>query len=103
MEAINVLKFYKVLDNNLKFYKHKLVSENDFNFLVNNLHGVMKNADKYARVLAYADDCCAYRINNEIYFIPATIKGVYNNGDDKLNFVFDYPCEMKREDLTEIL
>lgn len=54
-----------------------------------------------AIVLAHTDTGVVYRINNEIYFIPATIKAVVNNDDGKLNLWFDYPCEMKREDLVE--
>lgn len=98
-----VLSVYKLFSNNeLKFYRHKLVSDEDFDFLVNNMRGVMEETKETAKVLASTNNAIVYKINNEIYFIPAKIRAVINNGDNKLLTYYDYPCEMKREDLTEI-
>ena len=38
-------------------------------------------------------------IGKDVYLIPARVRGIVNNNDGKLNFVFEYPCEMKVEDL----
>ena len=56
---------------------------------------------KEAHIVDYDDSHCMYVINDEVYLIPARVKGIINNNDNKLNFVFEYPCEMKREDLVE--
>lgn len=67
-------------------------------------YGYYVNQDKQfkeAKVLASTNNSVVYRINNEIYFIPATIKVVINDDNGKIRMWFDYPYEMKREDLIE--
>lgn len=56
---------------------------------------------KEARIVDYNDTTCMYAIGDVVYLIPARVKGIINNGDNKLNFVFEYPCEMKVEDLVK--
>lgn len=57
------------------------------------------NGCKEARIVDYDDDTCMYMIGKDVYLIPARVRGIVNNNDGKLNFVFEYPCEMKVEDL----
>ena len=98
-----VLSVYKLFSNNkIKFYKHNKISDADFDFLVNNMRGVMKEiASDKAHVLASTDTAIAYKIGDFVYFIPAKIKAVVFNGESFETY-YDYPCEMKREDLIEL-
>ena len=98
-----ILSIYKLFNKELKFYKHNLVSESDFDFLINNMCQVMReNNDEKAHILASTNTAIAYKVGNEVYFIPAKIKAVINNGDNQLLTYYDYPCEMRREDLVEL-
>lgn len=102
-KIIPILSVYKLFNNNLKIFKHNKVGESDFNFLVSHLNGVFTTfKEGEAHIIASNQNAVAYKVNDEIYFIPAKLKAVINNGDNKLSVVYDYPCEMKREDLIEL-
>lgn len=96
------IKKLKAEYNGTRFFIHKLVDNQTATALLNDINGfAFDDYYKSARVCANTNNAVAYRVNSEIYLIPATIKAVVNNGDNKLLFYFDYPCEMVREDLTE--
>ena len=103
--ASNLFIEYITIDDDVKVFVHNKLNRLDKIRLGGAIKGDQVKDDKHfkdtAIVLAHTDTGVVYRINNEIYFIPATIKAVVNNNDGKLNLWFDYPCEMKREDLVE--
>jgi len=94
---------YKLLSNNkLKFFKHKLVSDEDAEELMRNARGVAQEYnDTQAHIISITDNNCAYKVGNEIYIIPAKPRAVVLEGK-VMTFTLDYPCEMKREDLIEL-
>ena len=63
------------------------------------MRGCFKDfGDNNAHILASNDNAIVYKINNEIYFIPAVIRAMVCE-DNTIKCWFDYPCEMTREDL----
>lgn len=93
-------------DDNKKdvvFYIHNRVSMQELNELFNKTKRQkhIDNSDGEAHILATTNNSVEYRVGNEVYIVPAIIKAIVNNGDGKLNCWFDYPCEMKREDLVK--
>lgn len=100
---VDLVKVYKLLSNNkLRFFKHKLVSEEETEILMKNARGVaQEHNDTQAHIISLTDNACAYKVGDEIYIIPARPRAVVLEGKT-ISFTLDYPCEMKREDLTEI-
>ena len=71
--------------------------------LIQTARDVMREfKDDNAHVLAILGNSVAYKVRDTIYLIPATIRAVYTNGDNDINYIFEYPCEMKYEDLIEL-
>ena len=95
----------KLRDNNSKvdFYIHKKCTHKDVSVVLASMLYQLPDiySDNDAHVLTCTDTCVAYRVKNEIYIIPATIKAVVNNGDDKMHLWFDYPIDMDRKDLVK--
>lgn len=90
-------------DPRLTVYIHNKCDEKDLNSMLFGM-GLEKPdvyKDDLAHIIAAGHHTVAYRIRNTIYMIPATIKAVVNNNDGKLNCYFEYPCEMKWEDLIK--
>lgn len=87
----------------VKFYIHNKCDDRDLNAIFNGMF--FQKADTYedddAHVIACTNNCVAYRIKNEVYIVPATIKAIVNNNDGKMNLWFDYPVEMDRKDLVK--
>lgn len=106
-EVITILQVREFLgiDKGIKVFVHNRLSEAEIKTLASAMgFGYFVNQEKdfrEAKVLSSTNNSAVYRIGNEIYFIPATIKAVVNEGDGKIKMWFDYPCEMKREDLIE--
>lgn len=98
--------------NDIKFFVHNKVDEKEVDRLISNLSirdmcGDGKDDDEY-HIVSAGKDTLIYRIRNEVYIIPAKVNptrtAVIDNNDGSKPIValyFDYPCEMKREDLVE--
>ena len=87
------------------FYIHKKCKDDDLRaiFGINGI-GIQKDDvfnDDLAHVLITTNTAVCYRVKNEVYIIPATIKAIVNNNDGKINLWFDYPVEMDRKDLVK--
>lgn len=98
------------ISKGIRLFIHKLVDEEEATKLVESISkGHRKRAkDNEARVLADTGKCIAYRLENCIYFIPAKRKELpviitIDKASERpvQHVVYEYPCEMKVEDLTE--
>lgn len=91
------------VDENVQVFVHNKVDHADLLSLFVKMP--LLKADVYnddlAHILATNNNAVAYRTGNAVYIIPATVKAVVNNDDGVFNVWFDYPCEMKVEDLEE--
>lgn len=97
--AINQLR----IDKNVKVFIHNRV---DYSALLTILvkmpclkAGLCE--DDFAHIITTTSSAVCYRTKDNVYIIPATAKAVVNNNDGKIKVWFDYPCEMKVEDLEE--
>ena len=95
-------------NDSVKVFVHNKVSDSDLNklFLRTPYQAKDKYKDNMAHIVAMTDDAVAYRIRNNIYYIPAKVKavpfGLFLDVDTtRCVMEFDYPCEMKVEDLEE--
>lgn len=90
-------------ENGIDVYIHKKCSDSDLKriFLCFSYYKLNAYNDNDAHVIKCTDTCVAYRVGNEIYIVPATIKAVVNNGDNKIHLWFDYPIDMDRKDLVK--
>lgn len=95
-------------EKDVKVFIHNKINENSLLLMLVSLIGAnviekIKSDDKEAHIITGTKDSVAYVIGNEIYFIPAKIKPVPFGitSDNKVLIAFDYPCEMKVEDLEE--
>ena len=91
------------VDENVQVFVHNIVDDADLLSLFVKMPLLKADVfkDDLAQILAITNNAVAYRTGNAVYVIPATVKAVINNNDGKLNVWFDYPCEMKVEDLEE--
>lgn len=91
------------VDKNVQMFVHNKVYDADLLTIFVKLPLLKADVfnDDDAHILVTTNNTVCYRTRNEVYIIPATVKAVINNNDGKLNVWFDYPCEMKREDLVE--
>lgn len=102
-------KYFRYLRDNttkkIRFFIHKKCDTTELSRMLNTMRYQFDDDKNYtdgnAHIISMSDHVCSYRINNDVYIIPATVKGIVNNNDGKLNFFFEYPCEMKRNDLVE--
>ena len=100
-EAVSLLR-----DNTTKkvsFYIHNKCDERELNTVLCDMPFQSNDCfnDDEAHIVYTTNNICAYRIKNDVYIIPATIKAVINNNDGKLAMWFDYPCKMERKDLVK--
>ena len=91
--------------NKVNFYIHKNCDEKDLSTILG-LGGIGFQQDDFydddlAHVLTTTNNTVCYRVGNDVYIVPATIKAIVNNNDGKMNLWFDYPVEMKRKDLVK--
>ena len=96
---------FKKNGEKVNFYIHKKCDERDLSIILGVGGMPCQEDDVYdddlAHVLATTNTCVAYRVKNDVYIIPATIKAVVNNSDNKMHLWFDYPVEMDRKDLVK--
>lgn len=87
----------------VKFYIHTKCDERDIANILGNMYFQREDVynDDEAHILRMTEQTVAYRVKNDVYIIPATIKAVINNNDGKISMWFDYPCEMDRKDLVK--
>ena len=98
-----------VIPQHIKLFIHNKTSEQDVNdiglqLLTRGLGG--KPNDDDAHILAKTETAVAYRVRDEIYIIPARVKEVpmavtIDKNKPCVHLVFEYPCEMKVEDLVK--
>ena len=93
------------VEKGVRVFVHNRINDNELNELTKQINQQRLNDKRYvgvARVLAsYNDTCICYRVNNELYFIPATIHAIACE-DKTIRTWYSYPCEMKVSDLKEI-
>jgi len=107
------LRDFLGIEKDVKLFVHNRLSDEQVANLANSMGIKCCNVDKDqtyedAKVLVDHNDCIVYRYDNEIYFIPAKRKELpvavsMDNDNNKItvHVVYEYPCEMKREDLVE--
>lgn len=103
------IRSYCGIANDVKVFVHNKTSEEDVELLIKGIGYGHKRVehDISARILAYTKSAVAYRSDNCIYFIPARKRELplavtHNKGEKPCVHVsFDYPCEMREEDLEE--
>ena len=90
-------------DKKVKFYIHKGCNEDEVIAIIHGMGFQAPNVlnDDDAHVVNCTNNCVGYRVKNEVYIVPATIKAVVNNGDNKMHLWFDYPLDMDRKDLVK--
>lgn len=90
-------------DKRIKVFIHNKCDEKELEQMF--WGSTLLKADTYndddAHILMCGNHTVIYRVRNEVYIVPATVKAVVNNNDGKLSFWFEYPCEMDRKDLVE--
>lgn len=95
-------------DKDVKIFIHNKIDEDSLIIMLlalvrANVMKAIKSDDKEAHILTGTKNSIAYSVGNVIYFIPAKAKPVPFGitSDNKVLVAFDYPCEMKVEDLEE--
>ena len=97
-------------DKGIKLFIHKKTSEKDVYALCQGMNCAQtpREHDDNALILAYTTTAVAYRLHNCVYLIPAIKRelpvAVTKNVGEKpcVHIAFDYPCEMREEDLIEL-
>ena len=108
----NTFDWLRINHDNIKFYLHKNCDEKEVSSMLQGLSTNMVCKDEYGDGLAYVIDMrpntVIYRMGDSVFIIPAKVKplptAVIDNNDGtkpKVFMEFEYPCEMRREDLVE--
>ena len=87
----------------VKFYIHNMCDEHDVSNILGNMYFQKENVlnDDDAHILRMTENTVAYRIRNDVFIVPCSVRAVINNGDGKMSFWFDYPKDMNREGLVK--